>query len=173
MMYLDVSYDENDLGGTACAPEEITFDLLPIEGIVDSWQEFTFQLEDGDYTDYLANDLGWRMCSKPLRDLIESRKATEDLLQWLPAIVSDGLGTAVRYYVLHFPVIYDVLDTERTLFAEGGSVIRPILSKSKLGSHRVFAPMRSRVDLVITGNIKEEIILARLTGMDFSKLSVA
>lgn len=126
---------------------------------------------DGAPTDYLANELGIRLCSSRLRDVIERGRAGADELQWLDAVVRDDRGSKIGYYVLHFPSVLDVLDPGETLFASDGStVVRPAISLARAGAHAVFSYSRFGVAIVVAAEVRRAIVAAGCTGVYFGNI---
>ena len=145
---------------------------LPDTGKVADWNTLVLEFADGEYSDYLASDLGCRLCSERLKVVLDSHTGPSDEIQWLKVLVRHG--TEERpYYVLHFPNPPDVLDKKKTIFAGGDFVVKPVLSKESARGHRVFAyPNCGCLPLFVCEDVKNEIKKEKLTGMVFSKLPV-
>ena len=71
MNYYSLTREENERQGVAYSPEEITFKLLYNRRRVEGWKPFSFELRDGEFSDYQANNLGWHLCSGALKKCIE------------------------------------------------------------------------------------------------------
>ncbi len=126
---------------------------------------------DGTPTDYLANELGIRLCSAKLRDLIERARADADELQWLGAVVHDESGSRIDYFVPHFPSTPDVLDPGETLItSDGSTVVRPAISLARAGSHVVFSYSRFGVAVVVAAELRRAIVAAGCTGVYFGNI---
>lgn len=141
---------------------------LPYIGVVTEWKTLTLELRDGGYPDYLASNIGSRMCSTRLKDILQSLAAPIDELHWLPIEVT--LGTESRpYWILHFPNPPDVLNKERTIFA-GCCVVKPVLAKEVVGNHQVFSyPRAGQLKLFVSEQVKRAIEAAGCTGGHFSR----
>jgi hypothetical protein len=160
--------------GVANIPSEIDPFLLPVSGIsVDSWRPFDMSLKEGILADYLANDLGARLCSERMRDTIESCKLTADVLQWLNVQVVDDSGMPITYYILHFPKNFHVVSQEHSLFA-GDMVVKPVLEYSVSQHLSIFTlPNEGGITTFVSSSVKEAMESSELTGMDFEKVNVA
>ena len=122
-------------------------------------------------TDFLANDLGIRLCSAKLRDIIETSRNDADHVQWLDAVVCDGNGSSADYFVPHFPSPFDVLDPDDTLFAaDGVTVVRPLISLERAGLHTVFTYTPYGVAVVIAADVRRKIVSSACTGIYFGTI---
>lgn len=144
----------------------------PYLGEITDWHRPEFELRDGGYPDYLANSWGLRLCSEGLRLLLAKNASDLDIIQWLEAsVVSDNERRA--YFALHFPFPPDVLDKHKTIFAGGDFVVKPVLSLSLIGDHKVFCyPKNEGLSLFVRDDVKREIRKAGFTGMEFSQVPV-
>lgn len=142
--------------------------VLDEPGRVADWPGLELSVRGGGPTDYLANNLGVRLCSSLLRGVLEQQRGPEDDLQWLPAIVIDETGTRRPYFVLHLTSHPDVLDPQRTIWAKGSFVVKPVLSRQKVDGHRVFSFPGASIRLVIAEPVKTAIQRAACTGVDFA-----
>jgi hypothetical protein len=146
------------------------FALLAELGHISDWSPPSLAV-DGTPTDYLANELGIRLCSAKLRDLIESARAEADELQWLDAVVHDDSGSHISYFVPHFPSALDVLDPDETLFApDGSTVVRPAISLARADSHVVFSYSPFGVAMVVAAELRRAIVAAGCTGVYFGSI---
>src|SRR5258708_26799635 len=98
--------DDVDLGNRLLAGGEVT-----------DWKVLNFVLDEGVQVDYLANSFAFRLCSQKLRDVIDGNSAKEDVVQWLPAVVTGVDGVEMVHWVLHFPDPPAVLNVSKSLMA--------------------------------------------------------
>ena len=143
--------------------------LLTQHGHIEAWTPPVFGVQ-GKPTDNLANDVGYRLLSPKLKDIIESARDNDDDVQWLEAIVTDERGAAHGYFVLHFPSDLDCLDHEQSLTVEGGVVVRPVISIERVGSRKIFCWNRVQVGPVIAHSVKSAIVAAGCTGIYFGSI---
>lgn len=150
----------NDAAGAVLAESETpSWELLPDEGWV-TWPMPEFYQDTVKWTgplgDWVRNDLGRRLCSKRLKDVLERFKAACDVVQWVPAYVTNAYGLREKYYFLHFPEPLDVLDPEKSVFdQEAGILIKPYLSISKVGDHRLFTLRGLEVTTIVSESVRQ------------------
>jgi len=172
--FYGVTYSEEYSFGVGHAPEGYSFEILA-EGIYyPEWVATPFVLNGGPFADYQANNLGWPLCSKKLKTVIEGHASPIDSFQWLEARVIAVNEEDVRdYYILHFPERPDVLDKQRTLFAgDSDFVVRPYFSEQAIGTRRVFSyPGRSTI--IVSSEVRDAVLAANCTGIDFYKVAVS
>jgi hypothetical protein len=170
--YYKVLFQEEESLGIGHTVESRDLFFLPDTGTVDGWQPLVLELREGDYPDYLACNLGCRLCSERLKDILQSRASPSDVLEWLEVVVRKQ-GQERRYFILHFPQAPDVLDKKKTIFA-GDFVVKAVLSKDAVAGHQVFAyPKCGCLPLFISEEVSRAIDEEQCTGMEFSKLPVA
>lgn len=147
--------------------------ILAEPGTVDDWDALELEVKGGEPTDYLANNVGVRLCSARLRDVIEQQRCDDDRLQWLEVQVVDEAGVKHPFFVLHLVSHPDVLDPQRTITARGSFVVKPVLSGAKAVGHRVFSFAGATTRLVIADVVRRAILDAGCTGVDFAKVPVS
>ena len=124
-------------------------------------------LRDGIFADYLANELGGRLCSQRLKEVIELHKSPSDEIGWLQV---DVVGDKQRmpYALLHFPSNADVLDISKTKFV-GSLIIKPTFDKLKVQKHRIFGlPSEESHRTYVSAAMRLAIEAAEMTGLGFS-----
>lgn len=177
MRFYQMLYSEDrdyEQYGVAYASPDVGRFLLPLSGTeVESWTPLSFDLREGAFADYLANNLGARLCSQRLRETIERNLSPNDHVQWLEVYVRDGGGNCKGYFVLHFPQNRPVVNEEKSLLV-GDMVIKPVFKLDIVKEHRVFTlPGAGGPTLYVSGSMKEAIEERRLSGMAFSIVSAA
>jgi hypothetical protein len=168
--FYSVLFKDDKRLGVAYAEGDLSFDFLLSINETSQWSKLVFDLEDGDYADYLANDLGWRLCSSKLISIFDQFRGKRDGFIFLPVEVKKR-GNIANYYVLHFPKPSDVLDADASKFA-GDLVIKPVLDREKVSEHCVFA-YGNEVEVtrfVVSDRIKKIIQSQDCTGIEFSKM---
>jgi len=127
----------------------------------------------GRPSDYLANDLGLRLCSTRMRSVLDDSIGPDDRIQWLPAKVRDSSATSHDYWVLHMVDLPDVLDPHQSILARNTFVVKPVVSADRVGSHKVFSFPGATTRLIIAESVKRSLEAAACTGVDFAKVAVA
>ena len=164
--------DEEGLA-VASAPDDPELDRrLASGGWIDDWSRLRFQLGKGIVVDYLANSFAYRLCSDVLRRTLDSRRSPVDVVQWLPAIVSDPMGKELPYSILHFPEVPNVLNLTKSVLS-GPMIVKAWLDGRLVDGHRIFSFPQDTLRLVIAGEVKAAIESSRCTGMKFSRVPVA
>lgn len=165
-------FDEQEHLGVAHALTIPWTEFLPDNEKVTSWKPLFFELRDGDFPDYLASNLAYRMCSERLRRILDKHASTSDVLQWLDVTVKSANANR-DYFILRFPQPPDVLDKGRSTFA-ADFVFKAVLSKDRIGDHQVFAyPQCGKLPFFISAGVKHAIEREHFTGMDIALASVA
>jgi hypothetical protein len=159
----------------ACGRDDPELDaLLEEPGVVTQWDRLELTTESTALTDYLANDLGVRLCSLRMREVVDACVGEANDIQWLEAVVTDPTGCVVPYWVLHVAAHHDVLDPARTITARGGRfVVKPVIDTGRAEGHRVFAFPGASTRLVVSGDVRDALQTARCTGIDFAPVPSA
>ncbi len=150
-------------------------DLLTQAQSIDTWTPVVFNVQVGQLCDYQPNDVvGCRLVSDRLKGVLEESKGKADVLQWLPANVTDAKGHAWPYWVLHFPGNFDVLNKTKTTFIRGTDhVIKPCLDRNLIENHRVFTYPNSTLVLIVSRDVKQTTNKVGCTGLEFSEALTA
>lgn len=170
MTFYAVHWEDDDRHAVARDDDPELF-FLPDHGAVEGWQEHTLVASEGSLSDYLASDMGCRMCSEKMRAVLDESRSRADNLQWLPVVVHQGTRTA-RYWILHFPDPPDILDTKRTLFAGGGkAVVKAVIDpKAALAYSVTTFRGGGQLRFVVSRPTLEALQHAGCTGMSFSRM---
>ncbi len=159
------------LSGVAYIRNYSELSLLPEQGWVKGWETKYFTLRDGTYTDYLTANIGCRLCSEKLRDILERCKSDKDVLQWLDAEVVSETGEKRRYYLLHFPEPEDLLDKTKCGYS-GKILTRHAIDIKASAGHEVFSYIGgSTVSFIATPKVREELKNAGCSGLIYLRFS--
>lgn len=158
--------------GIAYAPEDTDIFLLPESGKeLKSWLPISLELKDGIYADYLANDVGGRLCSEKLKSIIDKHLSEDDSIQWLEVEVKSNTTRELKkYFFLHFPQNFDILDKTKTIWV-GDMVVKPVLKPESVKNHNIVTyPSNMGIAFFVSDEIKSAIKKEKITGLDFSKV---
>ena len=157
----------------AQAPNELANDS-PIEEpfAVTDWDPPQLIMVGGDPQDYLANDLGLRLCSSRMREVVESGVGEESPIQWLPVKVKDGAGANHVYWALRVVHMPDVLDSKRSIVVRGTFVVKPVLARERSAGKQIISFPGATTRLIVSGELRDS-LLESCTGVDFSPVPVA
>lgn len=171
MPMFGIYFEDNDAQAVARDSNPDLF-FLPDHGIVEHWAGRDLTLSEGVITDYLASDMGCRMCSEKMRGVLDESRSENDHLQWLPVVVHAG-KESLTYYILHLPTPLPILDKDRTLYAAGGrAVVKPVIDPKAAEGHAVMAyPGAGQLGLVVNEATMKALKRAGCTGMSFSRMS--
>jgi hypothetical protein len=137
-----------------------------------TWEMPLLELRDGVPADYQANDMGWRLCSIKLRQVLDEYLSPHDAF-WLPVIVA-WEGAEFDYSVLVPPDRSDLLDQNRSIFAdEGRFLVKPVLDSRRVGSDAVFTIGGRTQTLVVRRDLKDAVEHAECTGISFEKVAAS
>lgn len=168
MTLYQVLFEDDDrlgIGRTGADPDVA---LLP-DGRVLDWQAPMATLVDGDYPDYLATDLGLRVCSAHLREVLSANASPRDHLQWLTMRVRSGRDER-EYYVLHFPEPPSIL--HETSLRVRDFVVKPVFDAERVEQHSVTSYESSGPSLFVSEATKRALKRAKCTGLEYSKARV-
>lgn len=139
---------------------------------VSVWSDLELSVDGAhvDLPDYLANDIGLRLCSPLLRDVIEDQRSPVDNLQWLPVDVRTADGMVHEYFALHFLWPLNSIDRDRSILA-GDFVVKPVLSAELLGDRAVFSLPGRTTTMFVEAAVRRAIELAGCTGIEFDRVA--
>ncbi len=156
--------------GVAYIKNGTEFNIPFKEGWIKEWQTKYFTLRNGEYTDYLPA-IGCRLCSEKMREVLERCKSEKDVLQWLDAKVESETGEKRNYFVLHFPVLEDVLDKKRSKYVRNILTKKVINPEACLG-HEVFSYIEeSSISFVVSQKAREELKKSGCRGLIYIQMT--
>lgn len=166
-----ILFDDLGVFGLAESVGDTDLLMLPYDGVVENWSPLKVQLTEGVFTDYLANDLGVRLCSERLKNILQQHASSHDELQWLPVEVKGGEESRT-YSILHFPKPPDILNKNKSLIASD-FVVKPVFLKDAISRHQVFAYSKAgQLKLFVSESVKDAIEAEQCTGMEISRAPV-
>lgn len=147
----------------------ISLDKIPFEFSVN--QNKTLE-------DYLADDLGIPLMSERLMQIINKHLTGKEPLRWYEAFINCG-NIKIIYYVPAFEDDLDVLDNKMSVFNQKtGRIIKATFSIKKI-DQLAFFPLPQldiklpfRLELIVSDDIKKDIIKEKLTGIGFFRASL-
>lgn len=127
-------------------------DIDFVEELQEKTCKVLFKLEKGALVDIVANDLGWPLYSKKVKDLIDS--AIEDKSHYVWHKVSIATPQSVSdYYVPQFLEELDVLNVSNSIYAEGGFVVKACIEPTKAHNIGMFTVPGSDSRIIISKDI--------------------
>lgn len=113
-----------------------------------------------------------RLVSPRVRTILDDHLGQRDEIQWLPATLTMPTGELLPYWVMHFPVFYDVLHSS-TNWGPSGLPIRWVLDRAKLDGHHVFIVPKLNDITIVTGEVLAALTDAGLTGIGVERARIA
>lgn len=131
-----------------------------------AWKELKMELKEGEFADYLVNDLNIPLCSKRLKDLIVKHADNSDDFTWYPIIIQSASSwTQKRYYYLKTNILLnDIIDIEKSDI-ENGIVYVPYFIKEKIRD--IFRCTYDESYLFVSQALKDVITNNNITGIGF------
>ena len=92
----------------------------------------------------------------------------------LDVVVTDESGESRPYYLLHFPVLHQVVDMEKSLLNVDSSVIKAVLKYDLIKDKSIFCiPEKFAHSFYVSKKIRDAIKAANCTGISLSKATVS
>ncbi len=170
--FFEMSYDDNSLGGIADAPDEFYYnpELIIYEL---NFLPFSFELDNNIFEDYIMNNLSFPLMSSRLKQIFDKFKNTAPVFKWFNTKVqSKNKNHYFEYFLMAFATKPDVLDFDKTRFIDN-DYIYGFFSYKKIKSYSFF-PQPRDLDgtLVVSEEIKNEIVKTNITGVSFTKADI-
>lgn len=90
------------------------------------------------WLDYLPNELAWPFMSKKMMEIVQEHLTGKEKVTWLTVEVKAKREKRV-YYIPRFNQLLDVLDTGKTIYAEGTDhIVKPVFSVNKVKNLAIF-----------------------------------
>lgn len=129
------------------------------------------------WMDYQPNNLAWPLMSEKMKNVVSKNLTGKEGLVWIKAIVNGG-NEIKEYFIPRFLQKLDVIDEQKTIFISGTAhIIKPVFSFSKIENYNIFFSPQDYWEitsgLYISETLKNAIQKAKLTGIDFEKVSVS
>ena len=131
------------------------------------------------WLDYQPNSLAWPLMSEKLKSLIEANLTGNEQIDWIQCKVKSR-SEERTYFILRFNKMLDVLDMQKTMFVQGTDhIIRPVFASLKISTYSIFSKPSSNdlwkitPGLYVSDVLKKTLQKAKLTGMDFEKVTVS
>ena len=170
MKYYELIEDGyNKVGGMLYAPSEwpcpIAVDAMEVE----NWQNLTLELRDGKYCPFLSCDAGANMVSEEMKDLLLSFIGDNDYIEFLPVTTKSKEYGDRTYYIMHFKIIYDVIDTKKTVYVPGTDIIIKVrIDQEKAKGLKVFNSQPAINDIIVSEDVYQAIKKKKFdTGVEF------
>jgi hypothetical protein len=171
--YFNLIMDAKDkIGGTLYAPKETDTLLIKDAKEVIGWRNLVFTLKNGIYTPYHMANIGCNLLSDEFKDTIEEFIPNDYPVEFLPVKVQSEEYGEKQYYIMHFKIIFDVIDPKNTIYVpETKSIIKLCLDKEKVKDLDIFNSQPAINDIIVSDNLRKAIKKNKLDfGIEFSQL---
>ena len=130
---------------------------------IKNYNDIQLGLKDGNYADFDRCINGGNLVSEELKDLFISYMGDNPNIEFLPVkVVSKEYGDRI-YYIMHFKIIYDVIDKKHSVYVPGtDSIIKRCLLWEKVKDLHVFNSMRYADDVIISDEVRRAMIRKKL-----------
>ncbi len=170
MKYYKLIVDGYDkVGGMLYAPSEWPCPIAVDAKEVENWQDLTVELRNGKYCPFLSCDAGANMVSEEMKDLLLSFIGDNDNIEFLPVPAkSKEYGDRI-YFIMHFKIIYDVIDTENTVYVPGTNIVIKVrIDQEKAKGLKVFNSRPAINDIIVSEDVYQAIKRNKFdTGLEF------
>lgn len=159
-------------GGVLYAPKGTDTLLIQDAKEIFEWDKLIFSLVNGIYMPYHAANIGCNLIDYELKKIIKKYIPENYPIEFLPVKVQSNEYGEREYYIIHFKIIFDVIDPINSLYVEGNkNIIKPCLDFNKVKYLDIFNSRPAINDIIISERLKKEIIKHKLNiGMEFSQL---
>lgn len=130
------------------------------------------------WLDYMPNSEAWPMLSERMMTAINPLLTGNEKLRWIRCSVTHEKETRF-YYVPLFKAEFDILDSDKCVYASNGIVIKRVYALSKIKNYSVF-PEPSYKNwwdilpvLYVSENVRKTIMKNKLTGIAIEKAPVS
>ncbi len=159
-------------GGVIYASSDIIYPLARDGKPISNWQNLTFTLKDGNYLSYHAVNAGANLVDDELKTRIEEFIPVNYPLEFLPVKVLSEIYGEKQYFIMHFKIIFDVIEPINTVYVDGTkSIIKLCLDYNKVKNLDIFNSQPAINDIIVSDKIRKAIKKRKLDfGIEFSKL---
>lgn len=156
--YRFVPIGDNKKAGVLYAPEGWPYPISRDGEEVKNWRNLVVELKYGMYKPFHMCTGGANMVDEDLKNLLQSFIGDTKDVEFLPVkAVSEEYGDK-QYYILHFTKIFDVIDYEHTVYAEGTDVILKVrLDYNKAKGLSLFNTRPYISDIIVSDEVRRAI----------------
>lgn len=140
--------------------------VLPVE----NWENIEFELKGGIYFPFMNSNTSANFANEDLKRLIQEFVPADYPLDFYPIQVkSEEYGDAI-YYLIHFKIIFDVIDEKNSVWVVN-SIAKPCIDYEKAKDLDFFNSKARINGIMVSDRMKKLMQQRRLdTGIDFRKV---
>ena len=167
MKYYELTEDGYDkIGGMLFAPSDWPCPMAVDAMEVENWQNLILELRNGIYCPFLSCDAGANLVSEAL---LLSFIGENENIEFLPVTTKSKEYGDRTYYIMHFKIIYDVIDKEKTVYVPGTDIITKVrIDLEKAKGLKVFNSQPAINDIIVSEDVYQAIKQKKFdTGLRF------
>ena len=167
--YRFIAKGNDKKGGVLYSPKSWPYPIAVDGQEVKNWESLVVELKDGIYRPFQLCVGGANMVNQDLKDLLQSFIGINNDVEFLPIRAISEIYGEQTYYIMHFKTMFDVIDTENTIYVEGtDSVLKLKLDYNKVKDLKVFNSQPAINDIIVSDDIRKSIKKNKLDlGLDF------
>ena len=141
-------------------------EVLPVE----NWQNIEFELKHGEYLPFMNSNTNANFANDEFKNLIQDIVPADYPLDFYPIRVkSDEYGNKT-YYLIHFKIIFDVIDDKNSVWVVN-SIAKPFIDYEKAKDLDFFNSKARINGIMVSDKMKKLIQKTKLdTGIEFLKV---
>ena len=148
----------NAKGGVLYAPPTWPTPIARDGEEVCNWKSLVLTLQDGPYRNYNMCVGQANIVSEQLKNVLAEYCESNPNIEFLPVkVTSDEYGDRI-YYIMHFKIVFDVIDEKRTLYVPGtDSIIKLRLDYNKVEKLKIFNSRPYVNDVIVSEDVRKAI----------------
>jgi hypothetical protein len=110
---------------------------------------------------------------RKIKDIIDKGSSPIDKIQWLDAVVFDASGELHKYWILHFPVAFPVINKDKSIMGDDKNcVVKPVLSRKEIEVHNIFGLPWRWLTWFVSKPLRDSIKAAGCTDIKFDRVQI-
>ena len=141
-------------------------EVLPVE----NWENMEFTLKGGIYLPFMNSNTTANFANEELKNLIQEIVPADHPLEFYPILVKSEEHGDKTYYLIHFKIIFDVIDEKNSVWVVN-SVAKPCIDYEK-AKDLDFFNSKARINGIMVSDKMKKLMQQRKldTGIEFKKV---
>ena len=141
-------------------------EVLPVE----NWENIEFSLKGGIYLPFMNSNTTANFANEELKNLIQEIVPTEYPLEFYPIQVKSEEYGDKTYYLIHFKIIFDVIDNKNSVWVVN-SIAKPWIDYEKAKDLDFFNASNAINEIMVSDKMKMLMQKKKLdVGIEFKKV---
>ena len=164
-------YDK--IGGVLFAPKNWPHPIARDGYEVENWTSLIVELRDGEYRHFNQCVGGANIVTEEFKNLLLSYIGADSNIEFLPVKAKSEKYGDRLLYILHFKIIYDVINKKKTIYVEGtDSILKLRLDKDKVKNLKIFNSQPAIRDVIVSEDVYKAIKKNKLnSGIIFREIA--